>query len=113
MHTPATRLDIPGQPALLDEREGEPVLSRFTGKPLRRIRWILQVNGDNAQEQLNAALTAASGDGELIPMVREASGRWPATASPIRLGRPRPYIAMKWSSPSTRTCGWSASNSRT
>jgi hypothetical protein len=67
MRPPATRLDIPGQPALLDEREGEPMPSRFTGKPLRRIRWTLEVYGDNAQEQLSAVLTAASTGGELIP----------------------------------------------
>jgi hypothetical protein len=48
MHQITPRLDIPGQPGLLDEREGEPALSRFTGRPLRRIRWTLEVYGDNA-----------------------------------------------------------------
>jgi hypothetical protein len=67
MRQTAARLDIPGQPVLLEEREGEPVPSRFTRKPLRRIRWTLEVYGDNAQEQLRAALTAASDGGELIP----------------------------------------------
>jgi hypothetical protein len=74
MRPPATRLDIPGQPALLDEREGEPMPSRFTGKPLRRIRWTLEVYGDNAQEQLSAVLTAASSGGELIPYGQ--GGQW-------------------------------------
>jgi hypothetical protein len=62
----AARLDIPGQPALLSQREDEPVSSRFTGKPLRRVHWTLAVYGDNAQEQLEAALAAASNDGDLI-----------------------------------------------
>jgi len=67
MQQTAARLDIPGQPALLGEHEDEPVSSRFTGKPLRRVHWTLAVYGDSAQEQLEAALTAASNGGDLIP----------------------------------------------
>jgi hypothetical protein len=74
MRPPATRLDIPGQPVLLEEREGEPVPSRFTGKPLRRISLTLEVYGDNAQEQLSAALTAASSGGGLITYGQ--GGQW-------------------------------------
>ena len=78
MRQTAARLDIPGQPALLDQREGEPVSSRFTRKPLRRIRWTLEVYGDNAQEQLQAALDAASNGGEFIP---DGQGsRWAVTS---------------------------------
>jgi len=78
MRQTAARLDIPGQPALLDQREGEPVSSRFTRKPLRRIRWTLEVYGDNAQEQLQAALGAASNGGEFIP---DGQGsRWAVTS---------------------------------
>lgn len=79
MRQPATRLDIPGYPTLLHEREGEPVLSRFTGKPLRQIRWILEAYGDNAHEQLNTVLTAAaSTDGELISYGQ--GGQWAVTS---------------------------------
>jgi hypothetical protein len=67
MQQTAARLDIPGQPALLGQREGEPVSSRFTGKPLRRICWTLAVDSDSAQEQLQAALIAASNGDDLIP----------------------------------------------
>jgi len=77
MQQAAARLDIPGQPVLLGQREDEPVSSRFTGKPLRRICWTLAVYGDSAQEQLQAALTSASNGDDLIPDGK--GGRWGRT----------------------------------
>ena len=77
MQQTAARLDIPGQPVLLGQRDDEPVSSRFTGKPLRRICWTLAVYGDSAQEQLQGALSAASNGDDLITDGK--GSRWAVT----------------------------------
>lgn len=52
----------------------DPAFSRYTGKPLRRIRYELGVNGDQRHTELDAALDAAANGTALV--ADSDGGRW-------------------------------------
>src|SRR5580704_11931264 len=74
-------LELPGDPMVFSfwppDPTSDPIVSRYTGKPLRQIEYNLGVRGDSAHKQLQAAIEAAASDTTLIS---DATGsRWEVT----------------------------------
>jgi hypothetical protein len=66
---------------VLGSRELDPELSRFTGKELRRIEYVLTVRGDDAREQIETVIGAASNGEPLIPDAD--GGQWAVTGHKV------------------------------
>jgi hypothetical protein len=74
----AVSLNLPAvRGQVFGSRELDPEVSRFTGKELRRIEYVLAVRGDDGQEQIEAVIAAASNGETLIPDAD--GGQWAAT----------------------------------
>ena len=72
-------LVLPGDPLLFGYWEPAPEVSRYTGKPLRQLQMSLGARGDDAHEQLTAALESAESSGGAL--LQDAKGsRWRVTS---------------------------------
>jgi hypothetical protein len=72
-------LELPGNPMIFSFAEHDPVMSRYTGGPLRRIEYNLGVRGDSGHGQLEAAVSAAA-KGDALIQAADGS-RWGVTES--------------------------------
>jgi len=75
MSTEHVSLDLPAiRGQVFGSRGRDPEISRITGKQLRRVEYVLAVQGDDGQEQLEAVIAAAT-SGE-TPIPDADGGEW-------------------------------------